>query len=59
MNSKREFRYLIATDIAARGIDVSDMTHVIHYDLPYEKNAIFIGPEELAERVKAGKRLRL
>ncbi|WP_353854942.1 DEAD/DEAH box helicase [Bacillus sp. Bos-x628] len=32
-----EFRYLVATDIAARGIDVSDMTHVIHYDLPYEK----------------------
>ncbi|MGO4076273.1 helicase-related protein, partial [Staphylococcus aureus] len=29
---KGEFRYLIATDIAARGIDVSDMTHVIHYD---------------------------
>jgi ATP-dependent RNA helicase DeaD len=25
---------LIATDIAARGLDVNDLTHVIHYDLP-------------------------
>ncbi len=27
-------RVLIATDIAARGIDVDDITHVINYDLP-------------------------
>ena len=27
-------RVLVATDIAARGIDVDDMTHVINYDLP-------------------------
>lgn len=27
-------RVLVATDIAARGIDVSDLTHVINYDLP-------------------------
>ena len=25
---------LIATDVAARGIDVPDITHVINYDLP-------------------------
>lgn len=25
---------LVATDVAARGIDVSDVTHVIHYHLP-------------------------
>lgn len=25
---------LIATDIAARGLDVNDLTHVLHYDLP-------------------------
>ena len=27
---------LIATDVAARGIDVQDVTHVIHFDLPGE-----------------------
>ena len=25
---------LVATDIAARGIDVDDVTHVVQYDLP-------------------------
>jgi ATP-dependent RNA helicase RhlE len=29
-------RVLVATDIAARGIDVNDITHVINYDLPNE-----------------------
>jgi superfamily II DNA/RNA helicase len=29
-----KIQYLIATDVAARGIDVSDVTHVINYDLP-------------------------
>ncbi len=30
----RSLQLLIATDVAARGIDVNDVTHVIHYDLP-------------------------
>src|SRR6185295_2116825 len=29
-----EIRTLVATDIAARGIDVDGITHVINYDLP-------------------------
>lgn len=29
-------KLLIATDIAARGLDVNNLTHVIHYDLPDE-----------------------
>ena len=29
-------RILVATDVAARGIDVDDITHVIHYKLPDE-----------------------
>lgn len=31
-----EIRLLVATDIAARGIDVDNITHVINYDLPAE-----------------------
>jgi ATP-dependent RNA helicase RhlE len=30
----RRFDILVATDIAARGIDVSDISHVINYDVP-------------------------
>ncbi len=29
-----ELRYLVATDVAARGIDISDLTHVISYSAP-------------------------
>lgn len=39
MNAFRrgQFRYLIATDVAARGIDITNITHVINYDIPLEK----------------------
>ena len=30
----RNLQLLIATDVAARGLDVDDITHVIHYSLP-------------------------
>lgn len=40
-NTLRKFKegkvdFLIATDVAARGIDVEDVSHVINYDLPQE-----------------------
>lgn len=31
---KRQLQAIVATDVAARGIDVSDITHVINYELP-------------------------
>ena len=34
-----DFRILIATDVAARGIDVEGITHVINLDIPLEKEA--------------------
>lgn len=31
---KGRFRYLVATDVAARGIDIDHITHVINFDVP-------------------------
>lgn len=36
-----EFRYLIATDVAARGIDIDHISHVINYDFPPDK-AVYV-----------------
>ncbi len=32
-------RFLVATDVAARGIDISHLTHVINYDFPLDAEA--------------------
>ena len=39
-----QVRVLVATDIASRGIDVDDVTHVINYELPHE-------PESYVHRI--------
>ncbi|MBU3204670.1 DEAD/DEAH box helicase [Clostridium algidicarnis] len=41
LNTLRKFKddsidFLVATDVAARGIDVTNITHVINYDLPQD-----------------------
>lgn len=33
---KAEFEFLVATDVAARGIDVDDLELVVNFDLPYD-----------------------
>lgn len=49
---ERSFNILVATDVAARGIDISDLTHVINYSLPED-------PESYVHRIgrtgRAGK----
>lgn len=34
-----EFRYLVATDVAGRGIDIEDLSLIINYDVPQEKES--------------------
>ncbi len=50
---KRQATVLLATDVAARGIDVKDLTHVINYSLPND-------PESYVHRIgrtgRAGKK---
>ena len=36
-----EVRFMVATDIAARGIDISDLSHVVNYSLP-EDPGVFL-----------------
>ena len=36
---KRRINILVATDVAARGIDVDDLTHVINYSIPQNPEA--------------------
>lgn len=37
----KELRILVATDVAARGLDIPDLTHVINYSLP-EDNETYV-----------------
>ena len=38
---KRNLELLIATDVAARGIDINELTHVINYNLP-DDNEVYV-----------------
>lgn len=40
----KKFQLLVATDIAARGIDIKDVSHVINYDVPQH-------PEDYVHRI--------
>jgi ATP-dependent RNA helicase RhlE len=49
---KRQFDVLVATDIAARGLDIEQVSHVVNYDMPNTSDAYThrIGRTGRAER---------
>ena len=49
---KGYFRYLVATDVAARGIDIDHITHVINFDVP-EKAQTYV--HRIGRTGRAGK----
>lgn len=38
---QKQFKILVATDIAARGIDIDNITHIINYNIP-DNNQIYV-----------------
>ena len=36
--ANNEFQYIIATDVASRGIDIEGLSHVVHLGVPYDIN---------------------
>ena len=51
---KGELRFLVATDVAARGIDISDLSHVIMYDVPLDPEYYVHRAGRTARAGKAG-----
>ena len=56
---KGDFRYLIATDVAARGIDIEDITHVVHYDVPLEQESYVHRTGRTGRAGRSGKSIML
>lgn len=54
-----EFNILVATDVAARGIDVDDVTHVINYDIPLYTDSYVHRIGRTARAGKSGKAITL
>ena len=52
---KEKFKILVATDIAARGLDIPQVTHVINYDLPRTAEAFTHRSGRTGRANKAGK----
>lgn len=50
-----QFSFLVATDIAARGIDVSDLTHVFNFDLPEDQESFVHRIGRVGRAGKVGK----
>jgi superfamily II DNA/RNA helicase len=53
------YRYLIATEVAARGVDFDNITHVINYDLPTSREAYVHRIGRTGRNGKSGKAISL
>lgn len=53
------FRYLIATDVAARGIDFENITHVLNYDFPTGRETYVHRIGRTGRNGKSGKAISL
>jgi ATP-dependent RNA helicase RhlE len=53
------FRVLVATDIAARGVDVEGVTDVVNYDVPHEPEAYVHRVGRTARAQRRGEALTL
>lgn len=54
-----ELRFLVATDVAARGIDISDLSHVFQYDVPLDPEYYVHRTGRTARAGKAGTAITL
>jgi len=55
----RKFRVMVATDVAARGLDIPDVSHVINFDLPDETENYIHRIGRTARMGKAGEAISL
>jgi len=51
----KKIRYLIATDVAARGLDIDDVSHIFNYDIPRERENYVHRIGRTARAGKSGK----
>ena len=56
---KKKTKMLVCTDVAARGIDVNDLTHVFNIDLPQDKDSYIHRIGRTGRAGKSGKAITL
>lgn len=56
---RKEVQFLIATDVASRGIDIPHITHIINYEVPLNKDSYIHRIGRTARHEKSGKAFTL